>query len=48
MNFLPWMVFGASVFVALPASADDAKITWYDVSCRYMLVEVPEGFGLYE
>lgn len=48
MNFLRWVVFGANVLVTLPAWADDAKITWYDVSCRYMLVEVPEGFGLYE
>lgn len=30
------------------AQADEAKITWYDVSCRYMLAELPGGFGLYE
>lgn len=30
------------------AQADEAKITWYDVSCRYMLVEIADGFGLYE
>lgn len=39
-------------FIALMVTtqvwADEAKITWYDVSCRYMLVELPEGFGLYE
>ena len=39
-------------FIALIATtqvwADEAKITWYDVSCRYMLVEIAERFGLYE
>ena len=39
-------------FFALMAAtqvwADEAKITWYDVSCRYMLVEIADGFGLYE
>jgi hypothetical protein len=37
-----------ALFAATQAWADEAKITWYDVSCRYMLVEVPDGFGLYE
>ena len=36
------------VMAASAAWADEAKIAWYDVSCRYMLVELPEGFGLYE
>lgn len=39
-------------FIALTAAtqawADEARITWYDVSCRYMLVELRGGFGLYE
>ncbi len=41
----------ASVIALLAATqawADEAKITWYDISCRYMLVENAEGFGLYE
>jgi hypothetical protein len=37
-----------ALFAATQAWADEAKITWYDVSCRYMLVEIPDGFGLYE
>ena len=37
-----------ALFAATQACADEAKITWYDVSCRYMLVENAEGFGLYE
>ena len=37
-----------AVMAASHAWADQAKITWYDVSCRYMLVENAEGFGLYE
>ena len=37
-----------ALIAATHAAAEEAKITWYDVSCRYMLVELPGGFGLYE
>ncbi len=37
-----------ALLAATQAMADEAKITWYDISCRYMLVENAEGFGLYE
>ena len=37
-----------TLIAATQAVADEAKIIWYDVSCRYMLVELPEGFGLFE
>ena len=37
-----------ALLAAIQAHADEGKITWYDVSCRYMLVENVEGFGLYE
>ncbi len=37
-----------ALMAATQARADEAKITWYDVSCRYMLVEIADGFGLYE
>ena len=37
-----------TLIAATQAMADEAKITWYDVSCRYLLVELPEGFGLFE
>jgi hypothetical protein len=36
------------LIAAIQAWADEAKIIWYDVSCRYMLVEIADGFGLYE
>ena len=26
----------------------ESKVMWYDKSCRYMLVEMPDGFGLFE
>jgi hypothetical protein len=48
MIALRWIVFGIAALTASFACADEAKITWYDVSCRYMLAELPEGFGLYE
>lgn len=34
--------------LAAPLVCADSKITWYDVSCRYMLTEMPDGFGLFE
>ena len=48
MGLIRLVVLGVSMFATFPVWADEAKITWYDVSCRYMLVELPEGFGLYE
>lgn len=30
------------------ASAGDPRIAWYDPSCGFMLLELPEGFGLYQ
>ena len=30
------------------AHAGESKVIWYDVSCRYMLAEMPDGFGLFE
>ena len=48
MSLFRLVVLGVSMFATFPVWADEAKITWYDVSCRYILVELPEGFGLYE
>lgn len=42
------IAFGLAMLAMGQAWADDAKITWYDVSCHYMLVELADGFGLYE
>jgi hypothetical protein len=48
LNLPTCLVVGLIVTTAMNARADEAKITWYDVSCRYMLVQLNEGFGLYE
>jgi hypothetical protein len=48
MTLFRLVTLGLSLVATSPVWADEAKITWYDVSCRYMLVELPEGFGLYE
>lgn len=48
MGILKIAVVAIALLVAPPLWAGEAKITWYDVSCRYMLVELTEGVGLYE
>lgn len=42
------IAFGVAMMASTQVWADEAKITWYDTSCRYMMVALPEGFGLYE
>jgi len=42
------IAFSFAMLAAHQVWADEAKIFWYDPSCRYLLVELPEGFGLYE
>ena len=48
MDFIRPFVYCVAICAAPQVWADEAKITWYDPSCRYMLVEMPEGFGLFE
>ena len=28
--------------------ADEASVVWYDATCRFFVVQLTEGFGLYE
>jgi hypothetical protein len=28
--------------------AEEAKVTWYDPTCRFFVAQLPDGFGLYE
>ena len=30
------------------AVADEATVDWYDPTCRYFVMALPDGFGLYE
>lgn len=48
MGILKTSVAVSALLFAPQLWADEAKITWYDISCHYMLVELPDGFGLYE
>jgi hypothetical protein len=37
--------------ICTPAAADDGTVLWYDPTCRYFVLQLPEGsegFGLYE
>jgi hypothetical protein len=47
--FLTALAMGA--LVAGPARAEDGTVVWYDPTCRYFILQLPEGsegFGLYE
>ena len=33
---------------ATAAAAEEARISWYDPTCRFFVVDLAEGFGLYE
>ena len=48
MNLIRSIAYCFAMLASAQVWADEAKITWYDPSCRYMLVELSDGFGLYE
>jgi hypothetical protein len=45
------LALGCAAALAGPALAADGTVTWYDPTCRYFVMQLPEGsegFGLYE
>jgi hypothetical protein len=37
--------------ICTPAAAEDGTVVWYDPTCRYFVLQLPEGsegYGLYE
>jgi hypothetical protein len=45
---LAWIALLAAISWAHSALAEEATVDWYDPTCRYFVMALPEGFGLFE